>query len=123
MRKLHELLEFETVNGDLQARTARAMSWIESARKQAFFAFEKMGKPGSTPDQAKFDVSSIGDETKVKILRLNAAFIEAAVQSIQGQMTLETLTDAIYSVTKTLREEAEEIEARLKKGLEGPPEA
>lgn len=122
-RKLHELLEIETVNDDLRGRAARAVSWIESARKEAFFAFEKMGHFGSGEAQVKLDVSSIGDETKVKILRLNAAFIEGAIESTEGRMSYESLRRVMLSVVRTMRQQAAEIDAEQKRNLEGPPEA
>lgn len=43
IRRLHELLEYETVDDALRGKVATAISWIEAARLQAFHAFEKMG--------------------------------------------------------------------------------
>lgn len=123
IRKLHELLEMETVSDDLRGRATRAVSWIETARKEAFFALEKMGHFGSGEVQARLDVSSIGDETKVKLLRLNAEFIEASVESTEGRMSYESLRRVMLSVVETLRQQAKQIEVESKRNLEGPPDA
>ncbi len=123
IRKLHELLEAETLNDDLRGRAARAVSWIETARKEAFFAFEKMGHFGATEAQAKLDISAIGDETKVKMLRLNAEFLEASVESTEGRMSYESLRRVTLSVVQTMRQQADAIDGERKRSLEGPPDA
>jgi hypothetical protein len=120
IRRLHELLEVETVSDDLRGRAARAVSFLETARKEAFFAFEKMGGLGSGDEQMKQDVSSIGDETKVRMLRLNAEFIEASVDSTEGRMSYESLRGVMLSVVQTLRHQASEIDEARKRSLEGP---
>lgn len=123
MRKLHQLLEDETITDDLRNRTTSAISWIEVARKEAFSAFEKMGKYGSSGPQVRMDVSSIGDETKIKMLRLNATYIEASIDSPEGRMSYESLRSVMLSVAAAMKTQAVELEARQKGELEGPPKS
>ena len=117
-KKLHDLAESETLTEDVRHRAANTVSWLESARREAFFAFEKMGGSGTL--DAKLDVSSIGNETKVKVLRLNASFIEAALATAGPGATAEMVRDAMASVIQTLREEAAALDEDLKRGLDGP---
>lgn len=117
-KKLHDLAESETLTSEVRHRAATAVSWLESARREAFFAFEKMG--GSADLGGKFGVSSIGNETKVKVLRLNASFIEAAIATLGPNPTVEGVRDAIASVIQTLRGEAADLDEDLRRGLEGP---
>ena len=121
VRKLHQLLEDETITDDLRNRTTSAISWIEVARKEAFSAFEKMGKYGTSGGQVRADVSSIGDETKIKLLRLNATLIEQSIDSPEGRMSYESLRSVMLSVVTAMRSQASEIEAKQKSELEGPP--
>jgi hypothetical protein len=71
----------------------------------------------------KLDVSSIGDETKVKMLRLNAEFLEASIESTEGLMSYESLRRVMLSVVKTMRQQANQIDKEQKRTLEGPPDA
>lgn len=123
VRKLHQLLEDETITDDLRNRTTSAISWIEVARKEAFSAFEKMGKYGSAGPQVRLDLSAIGDETKVKMLRLNAALIETSVDSPEGRMSYESLRKVMLSIVRVMKVQANEIEGKQKGELEGPPKA
>lgn len=100
-----------------------AISWIEVARKEAFSAFEKMGKYGSSGPQVRFDLSAIGDETKVKMLRLNATLIETSVDSPEGRMSYESLRNVMLSIVRVMKAQANEIEAKEKGELEGPPKS
>lgn len=118
IRKLHEILETETVTDDLRQRTLTAISWIESARKQAFFAFEKMGTTCRSADP-KFDVSSIGDETKIGVLRLNASFLEKTIGAVE-EKSFEALKGLMTAAIRAMREEANGIEAKVKRELDGP---
>lgn len=123
IRKLHELLESETLDDEVRSRAARAIGWIDSARKEAFFAFEKMGNYGSNQRQSKLDVSSIGEETKIKMLRLNATYLEASVESVEGNASYDSLRSTMLYLVETMRREADEIERERKRSLEGPPGA
>jgi len=117
-KKLHDLAESETLTDDVRHRAANTVAWLEAARRETFFAFEKMGGSGTL--DAKLDVSSIGNETKVKVLRLNASFIEAAMATVGPSASAESLRDAMVSVIQTLREEATELDEDLRRGLDGP---
>jgi len=121
VRKLHKLLEDETITDDLRNRTTSALSWLEVAKKEAFSAFEKMGKYGTPDHQVRFDLSAIGDETKIRLLRLNATYIEQSIDSPEGRMSYESLRNVMLSVVETMKSQAKEIEARQKSELDGPP--
>lgn len=121
IRRLHELLEHETVDDTLRGKVAAVISWIEAGRLQAFHAFEKMGNFKSDPARAALDVSAIGNETKVRMLTLNADFMEALLGTRQAYASHESLIEVIQRGIKVMREQAAEISVTLKKGLDGPP--
>lgn len=123
IRRLHELLEYETVDDELRGKVTAAISWIEAARLQAFHAFEKMGGCAAEANPARLGVSSIGDETKVKVLELNAAFLEALLLTKEAKTGYDSLLGVVQAAIRTLKEEAAGISERLRKELGGPPEA
>lgn len=121
LRRLHELLEHEHVDDALRAKTVLAVAGLETARIAAFHAFEKMGFLNSSEIQAKIDVSAIGAETKVKVLDLDAAYIESLVNSAEGKAGYESLRGAMLRAVETIRKEAREIDEKVKRNLKGPP--
>lgn len=68
-------------------------------------------------------VSAIGDETKVKVLELNAAYLAIMLKMSEAKTDHASLLGVIEGVIRTLREQAAVISLRLRKSLDGPPEA
>lgn len=120
LRRLHEMLEHEEVSDELRGKAARAIAWLETARIEAFHAFEKMGLLKSNEIQAKIDVSAIGAETKVKVLDLDAAYIESLLNSAEGKAGYESLREAMLRAVETIRQQAREIGEQVKRNLNGP---
>jgi len=123
IRRLHELLEYETVDDALRGKVTTAISWIEAARLQAFHAFEKMGGCAADANAAQLGVSSIGDETKVKVLELNAAFLEGLLLTSEARASHASLLGVVHNAIQTMKEEAAIISERLRSNLDGPPDA
>lgn len=123
IRRLHALLEHETVDDELRQKVTSVISWIEASRLQAFHAFEKMGGCATDINQASLSVSSIGEETKTKVLTLNAAYLEIMLRQPQATVDHAWLLAAVADAIRVMRDQAAEISARLKKSLDGPPES
>lgn len=123
IRRLHELLEHETVDDELRGKLTTAISWIEAARLQAFHAFEKMGGCAADANAAQLGVSSIGDETKMKVLELNAAFLEGLLLTAEAGASHASLLGVVRNAIRTMKEQAAVISERLRSNLDGPPDA
>lgn len=123
IRRLHALLEHETVDDQLRAKVTSVISWIEASRLQAFHAFEKMGGCTGEMNQAALGVSSIGEETKVKVLELSAAYLESLLMRPEATKDHASLLRIIQDAIMMMKELASEISGRLKKNLDGPPES
>ena len=82
VRRLHGLLEHETVNDDLRGQIASVISWLDQARQAAFHASEKMGLPNTDEAVAREYVSMIAREAQVKVLELTATWIEELMKEI-----------------------------------------
>lgn len=120
VRRLHQLLEHETVDDELRGKVAVSMSWLDSARSEASHALEKMGLPGTDQEKSRRFLSAIADETKAKVLELIAVFLETMLSRPEASRSHAALVGCVREAIHEIKAQAAAIAASTKASLEGP---
>lgn len=120
IREHHDLLEHDEVNDELRASMSKAIAWINTARDEAFRALEKMGYPMGDEARSRAGRSAIAEETKAKVLELNAAYLEQVLADPRAGESYAQLIMILRDAIHAMKTEAAATAARVQKDLGGP---
>lgn len=120
VRRLHGLLEHETVNDDLRGKIASVIAWLDQARQAAYHAAEKMGVPTTDEASTREHVSMIARETQVRVLDLTAAWIEEVMKNPAANRSVEDLRNHVGYVVRELKIQSMNISNAIKGAMKGP---